>query len=1664
MATKNFFTRALGVDFGNWTLNLDASGTPFTANRLLSFDTADSDRTISLSGNLSIANNFTTSGNFPLTLTTTGSTNVTFPTSGTLAVTGSNTFTGNQTISAAGSTSSAQLVFSGTTMNWVDFGILGSAAPAFTTRSAGTKIVLSNTLSGSAADFALGMESGAMWFSAAGTGNSFKWYGGTTTAMTLTGGGNLTTTGSLTVGSGITSANNYLTLANPGIGFGNGFSFTRGTDQAGINVIETASDTTLYEIWMGDNPDGTSDAIQFRWTDWQGANSMVVPFYMADKSVRVVGSLAHWGTISQQGASNFYTTANTSAINGADKLLQFNTIGKLRVVGSTVDINAFDVTGYSATSGNSFWIKLDTTTTFAWGYGSVSTGTATATGIALSTSPQTLANGVSVGFTATTGAVGDAWHCRIYKGTTSSPNALGSTNITGVLNVSQTTANAINASLASMGSTADTNFKLVVANGSGTNGTGQEVANLGVRYNSGSLLSGFSFIRGASSTNSYFDFYSDGSVRGRLTGGGNLLIGTTTDDGISKLQVSGQVMTTASVNLSSGSTNGAGSGGVVLGLKFAQANPGTATNYKIATLPVSNAATFEHLVLEGVFDSGWGSANKTTFKILVSNRNALIVQYEKGAARQSHIDMYTEADGSVSVWLVMDASTYTSATVNMHGVGSSPANHIQLYHNPSTGTPTGTLSFSTATASPIYQTSSGGRFIIGSGTDDGVNKLQVNGLANFSTDVNVNGDIYVIGGDVRIRNSGTGAFNFVERHSGTMTADRSLNWDLGDVSRNITLGGNITTAGSFTISGAFATTLTVTGATTLTLPTSGTVIATASMQGGRSYLTHDFSTYIQLYETKFINPTGSTNLPTGYSGNGYLFGMGAGDVASRGFELLGSSSNQLWYRERGSGAWIRVAGTDPTQYGTGQTSYATGDMLYASATNALSKRAIGTTGQALTVSGGVPTWSTLDMSYLPDAVFKKSVKAATTSTLTITARASTTLTVGGTALTLDGVSLANTDRVLVKDNTTGVAGAGAADNGIYSVSGIGTSVVLTRVVDADISSEIAGAVVGVDQGTVNGGQLFTTTFKTTDTLGTTSMLWYQNYTSQQSATANTANTLVLRDGSGNFSAGTITATSFSGSGASLTSLNASNLSSGTVATARLGSGSAYNASFLRGDGTWARPGNSIVASAVNTAGTDQNKWARLAALTITAQFGDANISLDITGLGTGSGTSSFGRVYVRVKQQNAMAGVPVYSLYCDGLVVLDPTRLALVIVQNDASATVAELWIKAPLTFETIYAFERFGYVSSGSINYYTGSTYQAALPAGSFITADPMPGWILNSGTGDFGINVSHNGTLTANRNLSWNLNDADRTVNLSGNLTLAGNLTTAGANSITLTTTAPTSVTLPTTGTLATVADTLALVGGYPVSASNTDLNSYTTTTAFLRGTNMTNAPDLGWWQVLVQTHDSGTLWVMQTAWAYQAGTPATTATTMYKRARVNGVWTAWNKIIDSNSLILANTLTTSGNFAVTLTSTGTTNVTLPTTGTLATLAGTETLTNKTMSTGSTWNGNAVPVANGGTGATTALSARANLAAATYTADTAAPSNPNDGDKWLNTTTGIEFTYVDDGTSAQWVELGGTLVTQNGAQTYISDTQPTDSGPYFWIQTGTGSDGTGVMLWFNV
>ena len=93
---------------------------------------------------------------------------------------------------------SSQIYLNGTTGNRIGWNSNGVGAPAFTTRSAGAKLVLVPSITASLTDYAIGIETSAMWSSVSNTNGSFKWYGGTTLAATLTGTGDFTVVGTVT--------------------------------------------------------------------------------------------------------------------------------------------------------------------------------------------------------------------------------------------------------------------------------------------------------------------------------------------------------------------------------------------------------------------------------------------------------------------------------------------------------------------------------------------------------------------------------------------------------------------------------------------------------------------------------------------------------------------------------------------------------------------------------------------------------------------------------------------------------------------------------------------------------------------------------------------------------------------------------------------------------------------------------------------------------------------------------------------------------------------------------------------------------------------------------------------------------------------------------------------------------------------------------------------------------------------------------------------------------------------------------------------------------------------------------------------------------------------------------------------------------------------------
>ena len=107
--------------------------------------------------------------------------------------------------------------------------------------------------------------------------------------------------------------------------------------------------------------------------------------------------------------------------------------------------------------------------------------------------------------------------------------------------------------------------------------------------------------------------------------------------------------------------------------------------------------------------------------------------------------------------------------------------------------------------------------------------------------------------------------------------------------------------------------------------------------------------------------------------------------------------------------------------------------------------------------------------------WKQAVRAATTS-------AHTLATDYENGDTIDGVTLATGDRILIKNQAT------ASENGIYTVNASGAP---TRATDADVGAELVNATVYVSEGTTNADAQWTCTTNAPITLGSTSLAFAQ---------------------------------------------------------------------------------------------------------------------------------------------------------------------------------------------------------------------------------------------------------------------------------------------------------------------------------------------------------------------------------------------------------------------------------------------------------------------------------------------------------------------------------------------------------------------------------------------
>lgn len=74
---------------------------------------------------------------------------------------------------------------------------------------------------------------------------------------------------------------------------------------------------------------------------------------------------------------------------------------------------------------------------------------------------------------------------------------------------------------------------------------------------------------------------------------------------------------------------------------------------------------------------------------------------------------------------------------------------------------------------------------------------------------------------------------------------------------------------------------------------------------------------------------------------------------------IGTNSKPAYVYDAGTDTWIPIGPGEHTHEYIGKNVITTtGDIIYASAANTPARRGIGSTGQVLTVSGGLPTWAT----------------------------------------------------------------------------------------------------------------------------------------------------------------------------------------------------------------------------------------------------------------------------------------------------------------------------------------------------------------------------------------------------------------------------------------------------------------------------------------------------------------------------------------------------------------------------------------------------------------------------------------------------------------------------------------------------------------------------------
>ena len=419
-----------------------------------------------------------------------------------------------------------------------------------------------------------------------------------------------------------------------------------------------------------------------------------------------------------------------------------------------------------------------------------------------------------------------------------------------------------------------------------------------------------------------------------------------------------------------------------------------------------------------------------------------------------------------------NASRYLTFTATTNGVITSENVSTALYFNPSSGSLTATTfvgaltgNASTATSATTstnlaggaggslpYQTGSGATTFLAAGSNGQYLVLSggVPTWANLTTvtsfsagttgltpSTSTSGAV-TLAGTLNVANGGTGVTTS-SGASSVVLRDANANTSANDFYEGFT---NVAAAG---------TTITLTAASTPNFVITGSGGQTYKLPDATTIPTGAIYTFNNNQTSGAINVQNSSGtLVVSVPSGGFVeiilltnsVAAGTWDYHFQAPSNVSWSTNTFSYAGSITNATWNGVSIGAIYGGTGQTSYTTGDTLYASASNTLSKLAIGSTGQVLTVSGGVPTWAnTSSATTITDDTTTNATRyinftSATSGSLTNIGTSSTKLQYNPSTGTITAPSVTTTSDATIHGLTVGLGGGSQAQSTAVGASAL----------------------------------------------------------------------------------------------------------------------------------------------------------------------------------------------------------------------------------------------------------------------------------------------------------------------------------------------------------------------------------------------------------------------------------------------------------------------------------------------------------------------------------------------------------------------------------------------------------------------------------------------------